>query len=487
MSDLIKVLLLDDDEDDFIIMNDMMHDLKEDMQVSLKWISEFEGAVKEVEEEDFDICLVDYRLGEHTGLDFIQNLRKSGIGIPAILLTGQGDSAVDYKAMQVGASDYLIKGEFDATMLGRSIRYAYKRALAIRELNASEKKYRSLFERSVDAIFIINKEHLFIDANRSLEQLLGYNRSEILNMSIKKIFKSKKDYSHFNEMLTKRLQLKNFEVQLCSKDRETLDCIINSVVLKDKSDEVYAFQGIIHDLTDIKKAENELHMAEKMAMTGQIARSIAHEVRNPLTNLGLALEQLKDELENSEEGHMYLDIIKRNAKRIEQLITDLLNSSKPKPLNKTMVNINEVMDETLAVIADRIKLNDIKLVKEFEEQLPDLHADKEQLKTALLNIIINAIESIPKEKQGRIYLKTSLKNDVLSLKIKDNGQGIQKDEIKKMFNPFFTNKKGGMGLGLTTVQNILNSHKAQIDVESDVGEGTTFSIKFLVNQKVNSN
>lgn len=473
----IDVLLLDDDEDDFIIVEDMLEELNGSFNITVEWEPDFKKALEKISQKAYDICLVDFRLGKFSGLDFIESVRETGNDVPMILLTGQGDSEIDYKAMKLGASDYLVKGQFDAGLLGRSIRYAINHAISVRELNANEEKYRSLFLRSVDAIFITSKEHQFIDVNPSLVNLLGYSTQDLLRMSMKAVFKSKKTYSHFNESLIKNSQVKDFEAKLCTIDDNELDCIINSVALKDENDEIYAYQGIIHDLTMRKRAEKELLVAEKLAMTGQIARSIAHEVRNPLTNLSLALEQLRDEVESNEDADMFLDIIKRNSSRIEQLITDMLKSSKPKQLNKEQLSINEVLEETIGFTDDRLKLRGIKLTTSFADDLPQLSVDKEQLKTAFLNIIINAIEAM-EENNGELTITTQSGTDHILVCVADNGTGIPEDEIRKLFDPFFTGKQGGMGLGLTSTQNILNSHKAQIDVESEVGEGTTFKIYF---------
>lgn len=475
----IKALLLDDDEDDFIIINDMLEDLGNAMKIDIRWESDYNTALEAICNEEYDICLVDYRLGEHTGLQFIKAVRDKSSQLPLILLTGQGDSEIDFEAMKLGASDYLVKGDFEASMLGRSIRYAINHSKSVRELNANEEKYRSLFERSVDALYITNKEHLFIDVNPSLEKLLNYDKQELLNMSMKEIFKNKQDYDHLREKLLKNGQIKDFEARLCTKDKKELDCIINSITLKDENDHVYAYQGIIHDRTLRKRAEKQLLVAEKLAMTGQIARSIAHEVRNPLTNLNLALEQLRDEVVENDEAEMYLEIIKRNASRVDQLITDMLQSSKPRTLDKKPIGLNEVIEKTLQVTADRIKLRGIKLEKELASDLPQLNADIEQLNTAFLNIVINAIEAMP-ENDGKLVIKTMQSDDYLILEINDNGKGIPEEEINKLFNPFFTSKKSGMGLGLTSTQNILNSHNAQVDVESEIGEGTTFRIFFNI-------
>jgi len=472
----IKILLLDDDEDDFIIVEDMLDELVNEFKSDVNWQSDYDEAVKLLNNDSFDICLVDYRLGERNGLEFLESIRSKGNNIPIILLTGQGDSAIDFEAMKLGASDYLIKGEFDSKLLGRSIRYAIQRADTLKELNAKEEKYRSLFERSVDAIYITNKEHLFIDINPAFVALLEYKKDRVLSLSLKSIFKSKKTYSYFNQELAKDSQVKGFEAKLCTESNKELDCIINCVALKDESGEIYGYQGVIHDRTEKKRAEKELLVAEKLATTGQMARSIAHEVRNPLTNLNLAMEQLKDEIEG-EETDLYLDIIHRNADRIEQLITDMLSSSKPKPLNKEEISFNELLDQTLAETEDRLQLRGIKLEKSMDGNLPKCQGDREQLKTAFLNVIINAIEAM-EENKGKLKVNTFMSNESIIAQIEDNGEGISEEELNRLFDPFFTGKRGGMGLGLTSTKNILNSHNARVEVESTKGEGTTFNIYF---------
>jgi signal transduction histidine kinase len=236
-------------------------------------------------------------------------------------------------------------------------------------------------------------------------------------------------------------------------------------------------QGIIHDITKRKKAEMELRNMEKLAVSGRIARTIAHEVRNPLTNVNLSIEQLRNELgEKADEFQLYFDIIIRNCERINQLITELLNSAKPATLQNEAATINEIVMDTIALAKDRIDLKHIKLVQDLKST-SKVTADKVKLQTALLNIIINAVEAM-EENKGVLEVCTIDKFDTCKVVIKDNGAGIKKDDLNKLFDPFFSGKPKGMGLGLTTAQNIIFTHKGTIDVESEPGKGTTFVIGF---------
>jgi signal transduction histidine kinase len=229
-----------------------------------------------------------------------------------------------------------------------------------------------------------------------------------------------------------------------------------------------------------KQAENDMLIAERLSLTGKIARTIAHEVRNPLTNLNLALDQLRNEIpEDSESGKLFGDIIERNAHRIEQLVSEMLNSSRTRELELALYPVQEILDDTISLAIDRIKLSGIKLKKNYGTTLPTIRVDKEKIKIAFLNIIINAIEAMDPDK-GELTVTASLKDQRLIVEIADNGKGISATDLKKLFDPFFTGKLTGMGLGLTSTKNILNSHHATVEVKSELGKGTTFFIQFKV-------
>jgi signal transduction histidine kinase len=218
----------------------------------------------------------------------------------------------------------------------------------------------------------------------------------------------------------------------------------------------------------------ELKSIEKFAASGRIARQMAHEIRNPLTNIGLACEQLRTDA-NNDNGVIFFDIIDRNAKRINQLVSDLLNSTRFTQLQVEDININVLINEVLENANDRLELKSIQLQKNFGDGIPKVSVDKERMKIALLNIIVNAIEAMDAEK-GILTITTSAINNKCCIKITDNGKGISKEELGKIFEPYFTGKSKGTGLGLTSTQNIIFNHQGTIDVESEEGKGSTFII-----------
>jgi signal transduction histidine kinase len=240
----------------------------------------------------------------------------------------------------------------------------------------------------------------------------------------------------------------------------------------------HQLQDRILDLDNANKQLIRIRSIEKFASTGRIARTIAHEVRNPLTNINLAVEQLQSELNGNKPGcsEMILEMISRNSARINVLITDLLNSTKFTDLVFKRTSVNQLLDETLELARDRIRLNNISVTKHYDAEISDIAVDVERIKIAFLNIIVNAIEAMEPGK-GVLQLRTTSKENKCVVSITDNGPGIDEESLSRIFEPYFTNKQKGTGLGLTNTQNIILNHKGHIAFESKKGVGTTFTIQ----------
>ncbi|MDN3205227.1 ATP-binding protein [Algoriphagus sediminis] len=350
---------------------------------------------------------------------------------------------------------------------------------ALIEIETQEKKYRQLFQESIDPIFLADEKLNILECNQAFQGLFCEEDVK-KTLKVKSLFADSSDFDRFYELCQNQGKIDEFEAELLNADSKKRHCLIHIVPLENESKKIKSYLGVVRDLTKRKRAERELVMAEKLSMTGKISRTIGHEVRNPLTNLSLALDQLRDELgEEREDSEIYLQIIERNLKRISKLISDLLDSSKIKELCLEKRSLNEVVNSTLSLVEDRLKLRNMVLEKSFEEDLPDILIDEDQLKVALLNLMINAIEAM-EDDQGVLSIRTYEEDDYVNLDIIDNGSGISPENQSKLFEPFFTAKKEGTGLGLVTVQNIIQSHRGDIEVESEPGAGTKFRLCFPI-------
>ncbi len=477
----IKILLVEDDEDDVYLAKEYLSGI-DTFAFELTWEPTLANAKKRIFEGRYDLFLIDYHLGGENGLDLLKFVQEKGILTPSIVLTGQSDLNVDIDASRFGAADYLVKNELNAPLLERSIRYALSQSKIIRELDEKERKYRSLFERSMDPILLTTRDLALTDANDSFINLFGYLPQELKGISLKSFFAEEEGFELFKGSLSETQMIKDLEFTMTTKTGERKDCLLNCVYIPHPILDLCCYQCIVHDLTIRKQAEKDLLVAERLSLTGKMARTIAHEVRNPLTNISLALDQLRKEMPaDNESGVLYGDIIERNANRIEALVGEMLRSSKPKELHLQLVSVPDIIEETVKLATDRLQLHQMQLELHYAEDLPKILVDKDKIQVALLNIIINAIEAMVPGK-GILKIEVSQQGRTLTVGIADNGKGIKDSDLGKLFDPFFTGKQSGMGLGLTSTRNILTSHCAHVDVNSTVGEGTTFMVNFTISE-----
>jgi PAS domain S-box-containing protein len=473
MNKNISLLVVDDDEDDFILLKSYLEDLR-NYNFQFQWTPDYTTALNLMKENRHDVVVIDYLMGRYTGLELLKDAMQAGCRMPVIVLTGKGSHKVDVEAMELGAADFLVKPEINGEKLERSIRYAIERAENMRALAESEEKYRNIFESSSDMIYITDQQGNFIDVNESGRRILGYTKEELRNMRASQLYDRAEELDGFLEAIRQTGTITNYEVTLRDKAGEKKYCLVSASLQHFPHGEFFIL-GVVHDITRRRKTERDLVVAEKLAMTGRVARMLAHEIRNPLTNINLTLEQLEYEVAN-QEFDTYFGMIKRNTRRISDLINELLLSSRPADIVTRKHSITKLIDDTLALAMDRITLKNVKVEKEISKDLCEINVDQAKIRTALLNIVINAVEAVP-EKNGLLKISARKEDQYCVISIRDNGHGIPSVHIKKLFEPYFTVKNGGMGLGLATSHNIIQSHGGTIEVESEMEKGATFIIR----------
>lgn len=470
----IQILIVDDDEDDFFIISEYIRQI-EDQKFVIDWCNSYNEAVTKICEGIYDLYFIDYLLGAKTGVELIQEAIESNCEEPFILLTGNGNRLVDRKAMESGAVDYLVKSELSAEKLERCIRYSLERASSIKALRKSESKFRNIFEKSKDTLFIANENLLFIEVNDASYKLLEYSKEELLSKTLYELLVNVVDRKGIKQQLADTGDVPDKEIKIRTKNGENKYCILTLSKEENKKGVAY-IQGIIHDISALKKTEKEKLMIEKMDLASRLVRTMAHEIRNPLNNIMLSAEQLEHVIEN-EESQICFDIIKRNSKRIEAIMAELLNPANGGQVSLEKKSLQAIIDESIEAAIDRIKLRNIELQKDYIKEPAWVMADQEKLKIALLNIIINAVEAM-RENDGRLNISIKRNEQQYIVSISDNGCGVSEENLPLLFEPYFTSKQKGMGIGLASTHNILNYHKAYISVESQLNKGTTFNVVF---------
>jgi len=469
----IRIAVIEDDEDDFLIIKDYISEI-EGRTFVVDWFQDYNSAIEAIKNRSYHLYFVDYFLGHKTGLDLLDAAAELNCSEPIILLTGLGNKAIDIKAMERGATDYLVKNDLSTEKIERSIRYALERSNFLKELKTRETKYRTLFENSKDAVFITDDQLNFSEVNDAAVQLLGYSENELVGRNLREFIAEHRLNGRFKK-LHDGDSIEDNEIKIINNSNETRDCLLSLALQRQADDETFVLHGIIHDITKIKMAEAANLQAEKLAANERLIRMLAHEIRNPLNNIILSIDQLLP-LEKDEMAKNFMDIIQRNSLRINNIITELLNLAKPSELILVEHTLQEIIDESLSITSDRIKLQNIEVKKNYPPEKIQIQADKEKLVIAFTNIIINAIEAM--NSNGLLTISITCSDDSYEVSIKDNGKGIPRESLARLFEPFFTMKKNGMGLGLTVSYTILQSHNAKVNAHSKENEGSEFQITF---------
>jgi len=473
----IRIAIIDDDEDDYFLISDLIKSI-EGKEFTIDWFKDYDSALEIIRSKAYHLYFVDYFLGPKTGLDLLQEAAATKFNQPIVLLTGFGSRAIDIRAMEFGATDYLVKSELTTEKLERCIRYTLERSLFLEELKAREMKYRTLFEGSKDAVFIADTDLVFTEANHSALLLLEPQNGVLLDRTLYEFIDDDIQKARIRDLVKTSGNIDDLEVKISGNNKETKNCLLSLYVQSDAG-QLPVVHGIIHDITNIKKAELIKLQTEKLAANERLIRMLAHEIRNPLNNIILSVEQLMaDAVPDSKND--FLNIIQRNSVRINQIIKELLNLASPAELVFEKHTLQDIMDESLKHASDRINLHKIKLEKKYPKEPLYVSVDKNQLVIAFNNILINAIEAM-EANTGKLSVTLSASPDLYHVSIRDNGRGIPAEYLSKLFDPFFTLKKGGMGLGLTASYSIIQSHKANMQVESNLNQGTNFIISFTTN------
>ena len=223
--------------------------------------------------------------------------------------------------------------------------------------------------------------------------------------------------------------------------------------------------------------QKQIQQAGKLASIGELAAGIAHEIRNPLAGIGAAVEILSEHNGGNGQHGEIVGEIRRQITRLNNTLRDLLEFARPREPEIVPCNLHEIIAPMLALIrADAQKFH-ITIVEDIDPALPHICADMQQLQQAFLNFFLNAVQAMPDGGTLTVGARL-LEGDVVRVMIRDTGTGISRENLKKIFSPFFTTKHRGTGLGLAITRTILEKHHGTITVESRIGEGTTFTLKF---------
>lgn len=245
----------------------------------------------------------------------------------------------------------------------------------------------------------------------------------------------------------------------------------------------YFFKGTHSALEEeLKKAQEELKRAERLKAVGTLAAGMAHEIKNPLTSIKTFTEYLPIKYKDPTFIDKFYKIVSAEVNNINDIVQQLLDFSKPKPLKLQSYDIHNLIDKTLAFLNNDFLKHNIKVETRFNKDIPPINIDPNQMQQVFLNIFLNAIDAM--KKGGQLIITTNLEVNMLEIEVKDTGKGMTKKELEHIFDPFFSTKETGTGLGMSIVYGIIKEHKGHISVYSEVNKGTGFTISIPFNNKI---
>jgi signal transduction histidine kinase len=232
---------------------------------------------------------------------------------------------------------------------------------------------------------------------------------------------------------------------------------------------------LVRDRTEVQALEKELAQAEKLAAVGRLAAGLAHEIRNPLSALRGFAQYFQERFKGKGEEEDYARIMVSEADRLNRVVTDLLYLAKPRPLTRRTVDVASLVTETTRLLELDIEKKGAQVHNELE--VHELRADPDQVKQALLNLLLNSLEAVP-EQTGQITMFSASGNGAVRLGVADNGRGMSEEELESAMEPFFTGRADGTGLGLSVVHKIMRDHGGRVEIESEKGKGATVTLVF---------
>lgn len=480
----IKVLLVDDDEDDYILTRDWF----DEFQVAgseLEWVSSYARAREAIAQNRHDIYLVDYRLGEGDGLELLSEAIANGSTAPIILLTGKGDREIDIEAMKAGAADYLEKSQMTAPLLERSIRYAIER----KQTEQKIREQAALLDVATDAIFVRDLDNKILFWNKAAERLYGCRKDEAIGKRIQELWQTKNQLQ-LQEALNILMKNGSWEGELYQTTKYNKEIIVESrwtlVPFDKKSQSILVVNT---DITQKKQLEAQFLRAQRLESIGTLASGIAHDLNNVLAPILMTAQLLETQLHDARSKRL-LPILVSNAKRGANLVKQVLSFTRGVEGDRTILQLKHLILEIRQVIKETFPKS-IEVDCETSRNLWTVSGDATQLHQVLMNLCVNARDAMPNggiltisaenflvdEHYAKMHLDAKIGSYIVAT-VADTGIGITHEVLDRIFEPFFTTKElgKGTGLGLSTVLGIVKSHGGFINVYSEIGKGSKFEV-----------
>jgi len=349
----------------------------------------------------------------------------------------------------------------------------------ITERKRAEEEFRIAVEASPNGMLMVDEMGMILLVNAQIERQFGYSRKELLGKSVEMLVPESSRATHhsdraeFHNKPEPRQMGAGRELFGVRKDGQLISVEIGLNPIHTASG-MRVLASVV-DITDRKRIEEQLRRTEILAELGTLASGMAHEIGTPM-NVILGRAEFAMRRSEDERTKQSLKTIVTQVERITKIMNQFLAFARRRPAERRPIALKTIIEESLEMVRERFAQHQIQVVAELPENVPLVHADSDQMSQVLLNLFINALHAMPNGGTLTITIKADI--EVVALRIGDTGHGIPRENLSKIFTPFFTTKEvgKGTGLGLTVVHGIIEEHGGSITVESEPGKGTTFTI-----------
>jgi len=513
-----KVLFVDDEEGIRKVISIILFDAGYEVLTA----ADGEKGLILCREESPQIVITDIRLPGMDGIDVLKSIKETDPNREVIVVSGYGEMEHAIRALQLDASDFITKpinNEALMVALERAKeRYNTRRELedyaalmedrwvtTAEELAKTYNFQKNLIESSIDGILGCDSEGKILTFNRSMARMLGYSRDEVVKrMYLKQIFPSGEEENFRQDLYSEEYggnnRLAFMERDLISKNGSSVPVQLSATVLFDEGRDL-GIVGIFRDLREMRRLEQQfadqarLLQQDKMISLGRLAASVVHEINNPLTGILNYIRLMIKILgrgsptpAHMEKFQRYLALIEGETSRSSKIVSNLLTFSRKSEWEFTEMDVNDLLERCIMLSQHKLRLQNILIKTDLDRKILKIWGDFNQIQQCIINFIFNAIDAMPDGGSLTIGSSFHSKEGVVEIRIQDTGCGMSEEEISKIFDPFYTTKKEGkgVGLGLSTVYGIIERHKGTIDVESEPGKGSVFIIKFPTGDKHNN-
>jgi len=346
----------------------------------------------------------------------------------------------------------------------------------VERLDEIKEQLESFITHSVDAIVIFNLEKKVINANPAFEKIFGWTTEEIIGCKTLPWVPpgQKEEYSGLPWIKTSNQSMIGFETTYLRKNGKEITVSASVSTVYNRQGTAIGFSAIYRDITEKKQTEDLLRNSEKLSVVGELAAGIAHEIRNPLTTLKGFIRLMEEE-----HSTFYFKVMNNELERIESITNEFLFLAKPSATKTRLMPLKDLLEQVITLLTPLATINNSRLILNVDANLPAVTCEENQIKQVFVNLIKNAIESMPNGGNVIITGKQEEKNTLL-VTVADQGIGIPDDRISKLGEPFYCLKEKGTGLGLTICKKIIQDHKGEMTFQSKVNEGTIVDVRLPV-------